>query len=62
MIFPSFWRETPLKTYDLLSNFHRTKFAKFALLGFVADEANLTDIFTRFSKPTYRAAFKFAPF
>ncbi len=43
-------------------NFHRAKFAKFALLGFVADEANLTDIFTRFSKPAYRAAFKFAPF
>ena len=48
MIFPSFWRETPLKTYDFLSNFHRAKFAKFALLGFVADEANLTDIFTIF--------------
>ena len=45
MIFPSFWRETPLKTYDFLSNFHR---AKFALLGFVADETNLTGIFTIF--------------
>lgn len=48
MIFPLLLEGTPLKTYNFLYNFHRTKFAKFALLGFVADEANLTDIFTRF--------------
>ena len=40
-------------------NFHR---AKFALLSFVANETNLTDIFTIFLNQAYRAAFKFAPF
>lgn len=48
MIFPLLLEGTPLKTYDCLSHFYRAKFAKFAFLGFVVDEANLTDIFTIF--------------
>lgn len=62
MIFSLLLEGNPFKNIRFLSNFHRAKFAKFALLSFVAVEANLTDIFTRFSKPAYRAAFKFAPF
>ena len=50
MIFTLLLEGTPLKTYDCLSHFYRAKFAKFALLGFVADETNLTDIFTIFFK------------
>ena len=61
MIFPLLLEGYLFKNLRFLSNFHRAKFDKFALLGFVADEANLTDIFTRFSKPAYRTAFKFAP-
>ena len=61
MIFPLLLEGNPFKNIRFLSNFRRAKFAKFALLGFLADEANLTDIFARFLKPAYRAAFKFAP-
>ena len=46
MIFSLLLEGNPCKNIRFLSNFHRAKFAKFALLGFVADEANLTDIFT----------------
>ncbi len=48
MIFSLLLEGNPCKNIRFLSNFHRAKFAKFALLGFVADEANLTDIFTIF--------------
>ena len=48
MIFPLLLEGNPFKNIRFLSNFHRAKFAKFALLGFVAVEANLTDIFTIF--------------